>query len=649
MIKANPSLPSSGMTLVIVCSFWPFSECEIFHPLTVWMDLGQLYRSLKEGSGELENLVSSAPIDQAVLCFSPPVVPEGMKQYRRYLSESGITKHYDGGSDKNLSRWLGSLPQGPERSERMVTTMGNSKFPFRVLRGRQTDMGYLIAGFSRESFPPEVRTFPRVTFVADDEVYAIGNFPGNIQVGLINAALDAEDIAWVRGLLLRAGIPEQNIVLETRAEPQKWTDWLRREFNIPKEKSSHSADGISGDLALVVGCPPDALPELRLRSDICWWDESVSRDTSVLPLRATRVFLCQGVGRFARLEIREEAVRRGMQYAEVGSPEEIIGHFSSVPRRTFAAKRVILLGVNLSAIPDISGDPLYACYNVSDTQKLTTIPAEAKLVAMATRGIHPDTVLRMRQLSREIGARFIEIGGGTGELKHWLRRTDIREELDRADRSQKTDLTMADLLADEEALAWRRDGHVQDFEKAIEEQGREGDGMNENEDIAKPREKSPRTLKRGELVGFARKIIGKYYDPEKGKVDFDGLYAEIVAFVGYAYPRERIYPLAKTVVDELKEQGFSASSPEKAETVSPPLSLDPPRASNPPVEDHVQEPIAAPQEDSVMEILMCAEAKLREGLDLIARAKLRLAVDAARLGKLERACQTFTAVLSGEK
>ena len=87
------------------------------------------------------------------------------------------------------------------------------------------------------------------------------------------------------------------------------------------------------------------------------------------------------------------------------------------------------LRINRSLVAEIMGHPLYRCYNTEDTAKLTHLPRQALLVVMATRYSNPDTVLRMKQIAGDIGAKFIEIAGGTRAFKHWLARTDVEKEM----------------------------------------------------------------------------------------------------------------------------------------------------------------------------------------------------------------------------
>jgi hypothetical protein len=310
----------------------------------------------------------------------------------------------------------------------VIPVNGGSRFPFRVLRGKQHEMGYLLAGFDESDFPAEIRGFPRVQFVPWPEVSSLGQISTQIQVGIFSARLDGDDLEWLQGQFTRAGIPRENVIVEKN--PRVWIGWLRREFDIPRVNGC-GAEAEPPALKLVVGCGPE--PALRTPGSdhIVWWPDAAKHDCAHLPIWTETVFLSNAVGPMARQEIEEEVLRRGLRLVYFDDREELLSYLTAEARvrEPQDLPKVVLLGIHRHAAAAVLGNPLYRYYGIQDTARLTALPRPARLVVMATRHSNPDTVLRMKQLAGAIEAKFIEIIGGAGAVKRWLARTNVEEEL----------------------------------------------------------------------------------------------------------------------------------------------------------------------------------------------------------------------------
>lgn len=427
-IGTRPLPSQAGVVMVVVPSLYPFSDSIIRHPGTVWVKQWQLQDALRH-DGPLKNLLDAGDVTTVFLCVA--ATPEKFEQFESYLRANGI-KRIIRTTTGEVGRLVGSLPVPKgEKGRKSPVFKPATNFRFKVLRGKQHEMSYLVAGFRSEDFPPELLSFPRVTFIPRDEVFAMGKPPDGVQVGILSPDLDEDDMTHVRGQLVRAGLPPENIVIER--DLKKRISWFRGEFDIPFPKNGNHAPK-PRQSTLIVSCPKDAAAEVRGSPDIIWWDDPTKEDCSHLPQGMRRVFVHSSAPRLSRLEIKDEAARRGALVVDFDDPREIAGALDASAAPPATEPKVVALNLNLAAIPpEVLANPLYKLYSTRDTEKLPELLPSARLVVFPNRNINPNTVQRFKGYARNIGATFIELAGGTGEFNRWLQRTNVLREIGEAE------------------------------------------------------------------------------------------------------------------------------------------------------------------------------------------------------------------------
>lgn len=140
------------------------------------------------------------------------------------------------------------------------------------------------------------------------------------------------------------------------------------------------------------------------------------------------------------LEYKDYLGSQGIDSVQRVSVEEIrsrlkslINSFTDTERRSVISNSGIVfmaLGVNPSAIePEYLNNPAYKFVSFRDVAPLEVLPNSVRLVVMVDQGSTPETILKMKQLSQKVGAKFVQLYGSTGTFNAWLRRTDLSKEI----------------------------------------------------------------------------------------------------------------------------------------------------------------------------------------------------------------------------
>ncbi len=407
-------------TLVIFACDLLFSERELNHPFTIWISLWDFYQAMKKGKKGLEGLFDTSDIRQALLFFT--ATPEKILEYKKYLLTAGIKNIYRTHQKDDIFWRINNLPRHRNK-ETATMRQGDTRFPFTVLHGKQHTMEYLVAGFPESQLPEEVRQFPRMQFVPPDEVYALGKISSGVQVGILNSEMETDDLNFVRGQLTRLNLPRNNILLIRDLSP--WGSWFYREFAIPQANNHNDHQAKPPKLQLVVGRNEDYLPpQINRSGHFLFYSGALDGE---LPENVGGIFLSKNLSLCERGTVEEQAANLGVPLVYFDEPKEILTSSSSDMPET--KPQVLVLGVNLSAIPDVASNRLFSCFSYRDAANLTSIPASTKLVVMTDRDFKPDTILRLKELSKKANVKVYHLGGGTGAFKKWLERTNISREL----------------------------------------------------------------------------------------------------------------------------------------------------------------------------------------------------------------------------
>jgi len=235
---------------------------------------------------------------------------------------------------------------------------------------RKPEREYLIVGFKKEDFPPEVRDWDNVMFVPRDEVLATP-LPSNTYVCVASAALSEDEQGYLKRQWRRQAKPLDNYKL--LSESRDVSTWLLRELRASKNTGVVNGGGTS-IVNNVHAIPSDSLQK-------------------VVPH-----------------ESNGSLVRKGT---------------------------VVVLGVNLVALPDLVNDERFTCLNPGDAAKLEAFPTGTQLAVIADQDIKPGTIQALAQMAHEAGIRVIRVSGGTASFKEWLKVRNIDRELDSLEQEKK--------------------------------------------------------------------------------------------------------------------------------------------------------------------------------------------------------------------